>query len=135
MDQDKQNLDLLGIFHFVLGGMTCLFSNFFLIYVFMGLMLVREPFKGKSGPPDGFGWMFVAIGSVLVLLGWALGVLMLVAGRNLRRHTLRTFCLVIAGLECMITPLGTVLGVFTIITLMKESVVARFDTTAQERTP
>ena len=38
------------------------------------------------------------------------------------------FCLVIAALLCMITPFGTVLGVFTIIVLVRPSVKLLFTT-------
>ena len=37
------------------------------------------------------------------------------------------FCIVVAGVECMIMPFGTVLGVFTLIMLMKDSVKALFE--------
>lgn len=36
------------------------------------------------------------------------------------------YCLVMAGIECMFMPFGTVLGVFTIIVLMRESVQKLF---------
>lgn len=46
--------------------------------------------------------------------------MMIAAGRKLKRRTSRTFCLVVAGLECILMPFGTVLGVFTLIVLSKE---------------
>lgn len=110
VDQDTQNLNLLGVFHYVLGGLTCLSANLFLIHVWMGLAMVRGTFDGKNSPPDGFGWIFVTMGSVALLFGWALGILMIVAGKNLRRQTLRTFCIVIAAIECVLTPLGSTAG-------------------------
>ncbi len=36
------------------------------------------------------------------------------------------FCLIVAGIECLLMPYGTVLGVFTIMVLMRESVKERF---------
>ena len=36
------------------------------------------------------------------------------------------YCLVMAGIECLFMPFGTVLGVFTIIVLMRESVKEMF---------
>jgi len=36
------------------------------------------------------------------------------------------FCLVVSGIECILTPLGTVLSVFTIIVLMRESLKRLF---------
>lgn len=57
---------------------------------------------------------------------WTAAALLLFAGRFLsqRRHWL--FCLIVAGLSCLNMPLGTVLGVFTIIVLNRESVKSLF---------
>lgn len=122
MSQDEQNLNLLAIFHYVVGGMTMLFSLFFGIYIAMGIAMLLGKFDGNDAPPAFMGWLFVGIGSVCLLCGWGLGIMMIIAGRRLKAHVSRMFCLVIAGIECILTPFGTVLGIFTIITLMKESV-------------
>ncbi len=47
-------------------------------------------------------------------------------------HRRRLFCLVVAGVECAFMPFGTVLGVFTIAVLMRESVKELFEP-AQEQ--
>jgi hypothetical protein len=44
----------------------------------------------------------------------------------LKRHTNYTYCLVVAAIECMFTPFGTVLGVLTIIVLVRPTVKALF---------
>ena len=41
------------------------------------------------------------------------------AGRRLAALRSHTFCLVVAGIECFFMPFGTILGVFTILTLLK----------------
>ena len=61
-----------------------------------------------------------------MLAGWSLAVCILLAGRFLSQHKHYMFCLVIAGLLCMITPFGTMLGVFTIIVLVRPSVKLLF---------
>jgi len=65
--------------------------------------------------------------STLSFCGWALSVLMIVAGRKLRRRAAHTFCIVIAAIECIFMPFGTVLGIFTLIVLTKESVKKLFE--------
>jgi hypothetical protein len=127
MNQDEQHLDLLAIFHYVVGGLTMLGSCVFLFHVGMGIAMLTGAFgHGKDAPPKGLGWVLVAIGSAAVLLGWTLGILMIVAGRKLRRRVSRVFCLVMAGIECIVQPFGTVLGVFTIIVLVRPSVAELF---------
>ena len=49
-------------------------------------------------------------------------MLLAVAGRRLAQRRSYMFCMVMAGVACMLTPVGTVLGVFTIIVLNRPSV-------------
>jgi hypothetical protein len=50
-------------------------------------------------------------------------------GRNNVGSEEYTFCLVMAGVACMFMPFGTVLGVFTIIVLLRDSVKELFGVT------
>lgn len=127
MNQDEHNLNLLSIFHYVLGGLTILGSCIFLFHIGLGIATLTGHLDGNDAPPPGFGWIFIVMGTVAMLLGWTIGILMLIAGKKLKMRQSRTFCLVVAGIECIITPFGTVLGVFTIVTLMKESVIQLFN--------
>lgn len=129
MEEDIRHLDLLSVFHYIVGGITAFFACFPLIHVAVGLALVLGDFNSDPPPPF-MGWLFLGIGGVLVLGGWTLAVLMILAGRRLKRRTSRTYCLVVGGLECLVMPLGTILGVFTIITLTKDSVKKLFESEA-----
>jgi hypothetical protein len=59
-------------------------------------------------------------------LGWTLAVCMIIAGRFLAKRTHYMYCLVVAAISCIFFPFGTVLGVFTIIVLLRSSVKALF---------
>ncbi len=126
MKEDERNLDLLAIFHYIVGGLTALFSCFFLIHVAMGIAMLCGAFDGKDAPPKFFAWFFILFPGVFILAGWTLAGFIVAAGRKLRRRVSRTFCLVVAGIECILMPFGTVLGVFTIVMLMKDSVKEMF---------
>lgn len=129
MTHDEEHLRLLSIFHYVVAVVTALFCSFPLIHVAIGLILVFAPelLEGeKNPPPDYFGWIFVAAGSLFVITGWMLAAAIAYAGRCLARRQHYMFCLVVAGLECLQTPFGTVLGVFTIIVLLRDSVKTLF---------
>ena len=67
------------------------------------------------------------MGAVFFLTGWTLAVAMAIAGRKLAVRRSYTYCLVVAGIECLFMPFGTVLGVFTIIVLIRPSVKALFE--------
>ena len=134
MTEDERQLELLSIFHYIVGGITALLACFPLIHVALGLAMVFGDLNGEPPPPF-MGWLFVAIGGALVVSGWAMAGLIIAAGRKLKRRTSRTYCLVVAGLECLIMPFGTILGVFTIIALSKDSVRNLFEAQKTAGTP
>lgn len=126
--QDEKYLDLLVIFHYIVGAILALFSCFPLIHIAMGLAMVFGQFDDNGSQPPAFiGWMFVIMGSMFILAGWCVAVLVVIAGRKLQKRKHRMFCMVVAGIECMFMPFGTVLGVFTLVMLLKDSVKAMFD--------
>ena len=120
MNQDEQYLNLLSIFHYVVGALTALFSCIFIMHIVMGILMLTGDF-GDDAPPPIFAWFFVLIPSIFMLTGWTLAGFIIATGRKLKHRTSHMFCLVVAGCECLIMPFGTVLGVFTIIVLMKDS--------------
>jgi hypothetical protein len=89
----------------------------------------------ETGPFPLFGLMFAVVGGSIVLLGWALAVCIALAGRSLAQRKRYTFCLALAGIQCAFTPFGTVLGVFTIIVLIRPSVKALFQPVDAEIPP
>jgi uncharacterized membrane protein len=128
-NEDIKNLELLSMFHYIVGGITALLSCIPFIHVFIGLTMISGKFfKDGHGsePPALFGWMFVIMGAVFILLGWSMAVCMFVAGTKLKRYKSRVFCMVVAGMECMFMPFGTILGVFTLIALNKDSIKELF---------
>jgi hypothetical protein len=69
-------------------------------------------------------------GGAWVLFGWTLVVCVVIAGVSLSHRKRYTFCLVVAGLEAVLCmPFGTILGVFTIIVLLRPGVKTLFDVT------
>jgi hypothetical protein len=54
-------------------------------------------------------------------------ILTIAAGRFLTQKKHRIFCIVMASIHCLHAPLGTLLGVFTLIVLLRPSVRMLFD--------
>lgn len=145
---DEENLNTLTLCHYIQGGLTALFSSMFIIHIVMGTMMIHNPSAftppaqpvppGQASPtsypmqpypffPPGMGYMFVAMGTVAVLGGWTLGGLTAYAGRCLKARKNYIFLLIIAALNCaFVMPLGTILGVFTFVVLMRPTVKALF---------
>jgi len=134
MNQDTEHLRLLSIFHYVVAGLAALFSLFPLLYTTIGTIFIfaarhGTPKPGEELPPEFLGWIFVGVCLFLFLLGIAMAICILIAGRCLSRRRRYSFALVMACVECLFIPFGTILGVFTIITLSRESVKELFAAT------
>ena len=128
--QDAEHLKLLSIFHYVVAAMMALFGCFPIIHLVVGIAMVSGGFgHAKVGEPSPalFGWLFVVAAATFILTAWTLAVCTLVAGRNLARRKRYLFCLVVAAImAAMCMPFGTILGVFTIVVLMRPSVKESF---------
>jgi len=130
--QDADHLRLLSIFHYVVAGITALFSLFPLIHLVMGLAIVTGhlPMESEQGndpfDPRLFGWFFVAFAGAFIASGLTLAGFMAYAGRCLAQRRRHVLCMVVAGISCCFMPFGTVLGVFTLIVLVRPSVKAAF---------
>lgn len=98
MTEDEKQLDLLAIFHYIVGGITALFACIPLIHVALGVAMLSGLLDGNNPPPPMLGWFFILIGGLVILWGWVFAALIIVAGRKLSKRRSRTYCLVVAGL-------------------------------------
>src|ERR1044072_3263661 len=100
---DWEHLQLLAVFHYIVGGVIMLFSCFFLLYLVFGLVMLLAPqsFHGPKGnpspPPPILGVIFTFVGASGLLAGWTLGVLTIYSGNCLRKRRRRMFSQVVAG--------------------------------------
>jgi hypothetical protein len=134
MNQDAEHLRLLSIFHYIVAGLAALFSFFPLLYTTVGAIFIFAARHGtaKPGedlPPEFLGWIFAVLGALLFLIGIAMAICILIAGRSLALRKHYSFAFVMACIECLFIPFGTILGVFTIVVLSRESVRASFAAT------
>jgi hypothetical protein len=137
MDNKNNYMQLLSIGHYVLGGLLILISV--LCLIFMPMCPCKNMCMGNQPGCDmaklgGTGCDMAKLGGagcdmtkmcgtgcmVILVLVWILAICMIIAGRNLHKGTHKTYCTVIAFIECLLPPLGIVLGVFTLIILYKE---------------
>lgn len=123
--RDDEHLKLLSVFHFVVGGLA-LFGIVFLVvhYLVMSEVFAHpERWQTKGTPPSPeffaiFIWVYIFVGAILV----AASILNILSGIFLFQRRNRMFSLIVAGLDCFQVPIGTALGVFTIIVLLRDSV-------------
>lgn len=125
MNQDIQHLKLLSIFHYVVGGIAALLACIPIIHLVVGIAAIAA---SSEAPPRAFiGWIFcIIVALALILIGWAFAACAIATGRFLAQRAHYMFCLVMGCVECIFIPFGTVLGVFTILVLMRPSVKRLF---------
>ena len=122
---DHEHLKLLFIFHFVAAGLALAM----LLFLCMHYLLMSQMFNNpdlwkdaKNAPPKDFFkffiWFYLFFGAIL----FASGVCNLLSGLFMRQRRHRTFSIVIGGLNCLHIPFGTILGIFTIMVLSRDSV-------------
>lgn len=128
--QDAEHLKLLSIFHYIVAGMMALWGSFPIVHFVVGVAMLSGQFEPppQGGPPlELFGALFAFVGGAFIVIGWTLAICTFFAGRNLARRQHYMFCLITAGIMAVAcTPFGTILGVFTIIVLLRPTVKESF---------
>jgi len=133
INRDEEHLRLLTIFHYVCAGLAALFACIPIIHLVFGLIMVFAPHvfgPGKNQPPQFLGLFFVGFAAVFMVFGWTFAAFLAWAGRCLARRKHYLFCFVMACVACLFQPFGAVLGVFTIVVLLRPSVKQLFGQTA-----
>lgn len=129
MDDDNQNLQLLEIGHYVVAGLTALSACAPLVFGVLHLLFMSK-IPGPRGDADSM-FQFMAVAVVVIvglasLGGWAVAICVFLAGRFLAERRRYNFCFVVAAVMCICFPLGTLLGIATIVVLSKPTVKELF---------
>lgn len=135
---DAEHLKLLRVGYIVAGVADAFFALFPLIYVLFGFFIaVAAPGPSRPGDinPAAFGMIFALVGLGVSAFFALQAVLKLLAARAIGRREARALCYVAAGLSCLQMPWGTALGVFTFMTIGRDSVRERFDGKRAELSP
>lgn len=123
---DTEHLRLLAMFHFVAAALSLVGVLLSLLYFVMFQAIFANPAvwaQSQQAPPPAelmtFFRTFLAL-----FVGWFLVSCIgnLLSGLFMRARRHRTFSMVIAAINCLHIPIGTMLGIFTFIVLGRESV-------------
>lgn len=123
-NRDQDHLRLLAIFHLVYAILVAL--SIFLIVGHYFILTFAIQMDAKDGGGD-FPLEFInylRAGYVFfTLIIIAVSVANFMAAQSLKKGKNRLFLFIISGINCLNMPLGTTLGVFTIIVIMRPSVI------------
>jgi hypothetical protein len=129
MDKDLEHLKLLGIFHYIWGALACLSGLLGLAYLFIGIAVMMSPPNSSddSTSPAVAGAILIGLGIVLFLVCEIYGIVTIIVGGKYRKHRGGYwFCFVLAIITLLSFPIGTILGIFSLIVLNRPSVKALF---------
>ena len=133
---DEEHLRLLGIFHYIAGAITLVISLVFLVQFFLFSFIFDEVMNNITDialvgfyefNPEIFS-LLVYLWIVLFLLFVAFGVAQIISGKFLRAKKHRIFSFIVAIINILFFPYGTILGVATIMVVTRSSVVAIYHT-------
>jgi len=125
---DQEHLRLLALFHYIAGGLTIAFSSLFIVHTLLFAVVASHPdwiadmrLQQAALPFNLMRMMAFVMGSV-VTLGVAFGIAQILSGRFIARRRYRGISLAVAIANLVLIPYGTLLGVFTLVVLARESV-------------
>ncbi|WP_309386647.1 hypothetical protein [Cerasicoccus frondis] len=135
--QDESHLNSLAIAHYAIGGVGVLFACMPIIHMLVGLsfLLGTNPMLEEMHnapqtfpfPMSMFGWIVFGAGLFCFLAGQALAIATIISGRKIKQRRDYYFSFVVACINCILFPMGTALGVLTLIVLVRPSVKAIYD--------
>ena len=126
VDRDAEHLKVLSICWYVVAGLNVLFGCFPLMYVVIGVMMITTGVRPSTPDAAAAGVMFTIFGGVFAIAIWAGAVMAFLTGRGLANRKWLVLCYITAGFACLSVPIGTTLGVFTFIVLVRPTVRSQF---------
>lgn len=129
IERDTEHLRLLAIGHYIYAAIVALFACIPIIHFTIGMVFLLNPpaqAPGDPFPAQAFGAIFATIGGLLVLAGWTFAACVFMAGRSLAARKRYYFCFVVAAVACLLVPVGTILGIMSIIVLQRPTVKSMF---------
>ena len=123
-------LQYLSIGHYILGAFIALIGCFPIIHLVMGIAFTVASLSSPQPGAEVFGVVgpvFALFALGIIGLIWTVAGLVIATGRFLSQRKNHLFCLVVCFVEAFFAPVGTVLGVLTIIILIDDATKSTFD--------
>jgi hypothetical protein len=124
-----RHLSTVSVLHYVYGALIIFGALILGIISFTvgGVMRSDLVQQANDAPPEFVGGIIQGFGGSIATVLLLVGVLVCVSGSWIAKRRNRTGSLIIAGLCCLNFPLGTALGVFTLVTLLNDEVRQAYD--------
>lgn len=128
---DHDHLRILAIFYYVFAGLNGFGALLGMIYVGMGSFITAGAFNNLGGgggpPPAPAGWFVIGFGAMILAFTLGAVALEIFTAVSLQNGKRKTLCIICAIFHCLNLPLGTALGIFTLVALNKPAIKAFFE--------
>lgn len=123
---------LLPLFYWIIGAINAIVALYGFFYIGMAVLFANVPWDepgyagtGSASPALVIG-VFAGTGVAFILGFGLMAALQVLTGFSIRDRVRLSFCRVVAGGTCLLLPLGTLLGVLTLIALRDPALVGQF---------
>ncbi len=128
--KDESDLNLLSVLHYVWTGfLGCSAVGIVAYFAMIGAIVANEPSRGHAHDQEVAAGVMVVMGVVMALVMLPLFILHLLAAAGLKKRTRYMLIFVMSCFACLSVPLGTGLGIWTILVLQRPGVKALFGRT------
>ena len=114
-----------------MSGLFILFALFSVVFLVFGVLFLTTDILEEAGNPEPaayvFGTLNIFVSLLFMAVGAVLAFLTFRTGKSLARRENYKFCLIAAVLLCFFSPFGLILGILTIVVLMRDSVREMFE--------
>ncbi len=133
MDRDQRHLQLLSKLQILFG----ILSVFGTVIFYWAIKVVSDAARDflEQSRTELEASLMIGFGVVLLLIGIAILFCIILAGQSLARYENYRFCMIVAICECPMFPFGTMLGIATIVVLLRDSVKKLFLKNSEESQP
>lgn len=133
MERDERQLKLLSKIQVIYGIVNVFVTYLFYETIYFGFDAYRKTMEQTK--PDHQVELELGFGLVIFLVGVAILFCIILAGQSLSRHESYEFCMMVAIFECLLIPLGTIIGIWTILVLRRPSVRTLFKSPPPPESP
>ncbi len=126
MDKHEEDLRILSVCHYVMAAMVTGLLIVMSVYLIYGIFGIVGGLAENAAEFVFLGDLFLSIGMLSIFSLGTLASMLLYAGRCLNQKQWYGFCFVMAAVQCLFFPFGTIVGVMTIRVLCRPEVKAKF---------
>lgn len=125
---DESHLKILFIVHYIFAAHSAI-GGFFTLFQVRQMMKLKLDMESHFPPGlklDSVNQHLIDFGIVTTLFAWIMSLLAILIAQGLLIRKYYKFCFFLSCVLCLAVPIGTILGIFTIIVLKRPSVKVLF---------